>query len=77
MCFLFKGMVGDNTVLDFTPTTAAQFALTDAQAPDKVYLQVEREGEQSHHQSMIEIFTRNYVAFSGHNYPHTLQPLQW
>lgn len=73
MCFLFKGMVGDNTALNFTPTDAAQFTLTDAQ--DKVYLQVEREGAQNHDQDVIEALTRNYVAFSGHNFPHTLQPL--
>ncbi|MEZ5534102.1 MAG: DUF3581 domain-containing protein [Thiolinea sp.] len=73
MCFLFKGMVGDNTPLNFTPTDAAQFALKDDK--DKVYLEVEREGAQSHDQQMIETLTRNYVAFSGHNFPHTLQPL--
>lgn len=73
MCFLFKGMVGDNTPLNFTPTDAAHFALTDDK--DKVYLEVEREGAQSHDQQVIETLTRNYVAFSGHNFPHTLQPL--
>lgn len=73
MCFLFKGMVGDNTPLNFTPTDDPEFTLTDDR--DKVYLEVQREGEQSHDQAMIEMLTRNYVAFSGQNFPHTLQPL--
>lgn len=73
MSFLFKGMVGANTALNFTPTDAAQFALTDDNG--KVYLEVEREGAQSHDQQIIEALSRNYVAFSGHNFPHTLQPL--
>lgn len=73
MCFLFKGMVGDNTALNFNPTDEAQFTLTDDK--DKVYLEIGREGEQSHDQQMIEALTRNYVAFSGQNFPHTLQPL--
>lgn len=73
MCFLFKGMVGDGTPLNFKATDDAHFTLTDDK--DKVYLEVEREGEQSHDQAMIEALTRNYVAFSGQNFPHTLQPL--
>nr|CAA6826730.1 MAG: Unknown protein [uncultured Thiotrichaceae bacterium] len=73
MCFIFKGMVGDNTALNFTPSDDAEFALTDDK--EKVYLEVERSGELSHDQQMIETLTRNYVAFSGQNFPHTLQPL--
>ncbi len=73
MCFVFKGMVGDNTTLNFNPTDDAQLTLTDDNG--KVYLEVEREGEQSHDQATIEMLTRNYVAFSGQNFPHTLQPL--
>lgn len=73
MCFLFKGMVGDNTPLNFTPTEADEFALTDDQ--DRTCLDVSREGVRSHSPELIEALTRNYVAFSGKNFPHTLQPL--
>lgn len=73
MSFLFKGMVGDGTALNFNATDAAQFTLTDDK--DKVYLEVHREGDSSNDQQMIEALTRQYVAFSGQNFPHTLQPL--
>ena len=73
MRFVFKGMVGDNTALNFTPTDAAQFSISDAK--DKTYLEVERSGQPHHNDAFIEILTRNYVAFSGRNFPHTLHPL--
>lgn len=73
MRFVFKGMVGDNTALNFMPTEAEQFAITDAK--EKIYLEVERSGTQHHDEAFIENLTRNYVAFSGRNFPHTLQPL--
>ena len=73
MRFVFKGMVGDNTALNFTPTDAAHFSITDAK--DKTYLEVERSGQPHHDDAFIETLTRNYVAFSGRNFPHTLHPL--
>lgn len=73
MRFVFKGMVGDNTALNFTPTQADTFAISDDK--DKTYLEVERSGAQHHDSGFIENLTRNYVAFSGQNFPHTLQPL--
>ncbi len=73
MRFVFKDMVGANTALDFTPTPAAQFAINDAKG--KTYLEVTRSGSQQHDAALIERLTRSYVAFSGRNFPHTLQPL--
>ncbi|MGB0847990.1 MAG: DUF3581 domain-containing protein [Thiolinea sp.] len=73
MSFVFKGMVGDNTSLNFAPTDADDFHITDDK--DKIYLEVSRSGKQHHNTDFIETLTRNYVAFSGRNFPHTLQPL--
>ncbi len=72
MTFIFKGMVGHDTPLDFTPTDAAEFDITGG---GKTYMSVAREGAQQHDPALIEELTRNYVAFSGRNFPHTIQPL--
>lgn len=73
MSFIFKGMVGDNDPLDFSPTDAPAFDISNG--ADKVYLRVEREGNVLKNPALAEILSRNYVAFSGHNYPYTIQPL--
>lgn len=73
MTFIFKGMVGNNDPLDFSPTEANAFDISNG--ADKVYLRVEREGEILTNPVLAETLSRNYVAFSGHNYPYTLQPL--
>lgn len=73
MTFIFKGMVGNNDPLDFSPTDANAFDISNG--ADKVYLRVEREGEILKNPVLAETLSCNYVAFSGHNYPYTLQPL--
>ena len=73
MTFIFKGMVGDNDPLDFTPTDANEINISNG--AEKVYLRVEREGEIVKDPALTETLSRNYVAFSGHNYPYTIQPL--
>lgn len=73
MTFIFKGMVGNNDPLDFSPTDANAFDISNG--ADKVYLRVEREGEILTNPVLAETLSRNYVAFSGHNYPYTIQPL--
>ncbi|HPE61332.1 MAG TPA: DUF3581 family protein [Thiolinea sp.] len=73
MEFVFKGMVGRDTMLDFTPTGADAFALCNDQG--KVFVSIRRSGPVSHDAALIENLTRHYVAFSGLNFPHTIQPL--
>ena len=73
MTFIFKGMVGDNDPLDFSPSDAPEINISNG--ADKVYLRVEREGEILKNPELAETLSRNYVAFSGHNYPYTIQPL--
>lgn len=73
MVFKFTGMVGKETTLTFPKTDDAEFAIIGHRG--KTYLEVERSGEASHDQAQIEMLTRDYVAFSGRNFPHILAPL--
>ncbi|NQT96847.1 MAG: DUF3581 domain-containing protein [Candidatus Marinimicrobia bacterium] len=73
MRFTFTGMVRDGAELIFPDLPGDQFAITDQKG--KSYLQVERNGETSSNAHLIEKLTRNYVAFSGQNFPHILVPL--
>ncbi len=73
MHFTFSGMVGHDVLLNFPDTDAGQIAVTDNEG--KTYLQVERSGGLSKDSALIESFTRDYVAFSGQNFPYVLVPL--
>lgn len=73
MTFRFLGMVGEGISLVFPAQAGDAFDITDESG--KVYLQVERSGRTTHDAAVIEAFSRRYVAFSGQNFPHFLQPL--
>lgn len=75
MHFVFSGMVGDSVPLIFPDVDAGAnaFDVVDNQA--KTYLQIERSGAISRDQAMIEALIRDYVEFSGHNFPYVLVPL--
>ena len=73
MHFIFSGMVGHGVLLNFPDTDAERIDVTDNQG--KTYLQVERSGALSRDSALIESFTRDYVAFSGQNFPYVLVPL--
>jgi len=73
MYFNFSGMVGNGVLLNFPDTDAEQIDVTDHQG--KPYLQVERSGGLSRDSTLIESFIRDYVAFSGQNFPYVLVPL--
>ncbi|MGZ5027868.1 MAG: DUF3581 domain-containing protein [Methylobacter sp.] len=73
MHFIFSGMVGHDVPLNFPDTDAEQFDVNDDQG--KTYLQVQRSGGLSRDSALIESFTRDYVAFSGQNFPYVLVPL--
>ena len=73
MSFTFQGMVGHNVLLNFPETTASSFEVSDDAG--KSYLKVDRSGDNSCDETMIENFIRSYVAFSGPNFPHVLVPL--
>ena len=73
MHFIFAGMVGHDVLLNFPDTDAEQIDVNDNQ--DKTYLQIERSGGLSRDSALIESFIRDYVAFSGQNFPYVLVPL--
>jgi len=73
MHFIFSGMVGHGVLLNFPDTDADKIDVTDNQG--KVYLQIERSGKVSRDQALIEVLIRDYVAFSGQNFPYVLVPL--
>jgi hypothetical protein len=73
MHFIFSGMVGHGIQLNFPDTDATQIDVNDNQG--KTYLQIERSGNLSRESALIESFTRDYVAFSGQNFPYVLVPL--
>jgi hypothetical protein len=73
MHFIFSGMVGHGVLLNFPDTDAEQIEVNDNDG--KTYLQIERSGDLSRDSALIESFTRDYVAFSGQNFPYVLVPL--
>ncbi len=74
MHFTFAGMVGHGDLtLDFSETDASQFEIVGSNG--KTILKVERSGQQTQNESVVNEVIRNYVAFSGHNFPHILVPL--
>lgn len=73
MRFKFSGMVGDGDTLVLEDDPGDKFDLRDTDG--KAYLSVERSGDISHEQSLIERLACSYVTFSGHNFPHIMVPL--
>ncbi|MEQ1531616.1 MAG: DUF3581 domain-containing protein [Methylococcales bacterium] len=73
MHFNFSGMVGHDVLLKFPDTDAEQIDVNGEQG--KTYLQVERSGDISRDSALIESLIRDYVAFSGQNFPFILVPL--
>ena len=73
MTFNYTGMVGNGVLLKFPKRPTETFDIVDNQG--KQYLEVNRNGDNSTDMQLIEAFTRAYVAFSGHSFPHILVPL--
>ncbi len=73
MAFKYTGMVGKDVDLVFPAETADAFSIKDVN--DKPYLEISRTGEINQNLALIEAFSRAYVAFSGHSFPHILVPL--
>jgi len=73
MDFRFAGMVGKGTELIFPEDSGQTVEIHDLRG--KLMLQVQRDGAISHDRALIEHFARNYVAFSGQNFPGILVPL--
>ena len=73
MRFEFSGMVSADTPLVLPESPADQFEIADAR--EKTYLKVSRSGDQFQDQQVLESLIKNYVFFSGQNFPHILVPL--
>ena len=73
MCFRFSGMVGDRVQLIFPDTSDPEVTISGDNG--KEYLHLQRDGECTQDQQVIEKLIRIYVAFSGHAFPHILVPM--
>ncbi|MBD8514505.1 DUF3581 domain-containing protein [Photobacterium sp. WH77] len=69
----FAGMITDGVALAINTKSSNDLSLVDEKG--KEYLHVLREGEVTHNASLIETVTKNYVQFSGKNFPHIMVPL--
>ncbi|MES9843629.1 MAG: DUF3581 family protein [Candidatus Sedimenticola sp. 6PFRAG5] len=73
MRVLFAGMVGDGIHLDFPEAKNGNIDIEDDSG--KTYLSIERDGEVSTDQQLVETLACNYVKFSGTAFPDVLVPL--
>ncbi len=73
MSFRFASLVGHGVTLLFPEEIGEEHELQGAAG--KTYLHVNRSGNNNCDQQLVESFSRQYVSFSGHNFPHILVPL--
>lgn len=73
MTFNYSGMVGKGINLVFPNEASDHFAILDDKG--KEYLDVACSGDTTNDAQLIESFSKAYVAFSGHSFPHILVPL--
>jgi hypothetical protein len=73
MSFNFAGMVSADTELSFPESPGDHFKIVDGR--EKSYLEVSRSGQVANDAAAIESLTKNYVYFSGQNFPHFLVPI--
>jgi hypothetical protein len=73
MRFNYTGMVGKDVPLVFPGEMSDSMTIQDQNG--KCYLEIEKQGQVSQDQVLIEAFSKAYVAFSGHSFPHLLVPL--
>jgi len=73
MQFDFLGLVNDEIKLGFADSNDSKLVITGDNGKD--YLTVDRDGEINKDERKIEKLIRQYVAFSGHTFPHILVPL--
>lgn len=73
MTFIFSGMVTDGVALRIENGTEGEWRIVDGRG--KEYLRAAYAGCPNCDPAAVESLVRNYVRFSGHNFPHILQPL--
>jgi hypothetical protein len=75
MRFKFMGMVGENTMLRVFSLDPSRSRLAITDENDKRLLEIDRIGEKSRSPELIEALIKNYIVFSGQNFPALLMPL--
>lgn len=77
MTFQFRELVKADSRLIYPSSsdTDRDFQLNVINSRDKTVLGVSAKGKSSMNTDQIEQLIKNYVAFSGHNFPHILVPL--
>ncbi len=75
MAFRFLDLVAADTPLNYPAWVAGDNELQVLNSKDKAVLGVQYDGESSDDEHGIEQLLKNYVAFSGQNFPHILVPL--
>lgn len=73
MSFTFTNMVGDNVGLIFPETDSNHIVVTTKSG--KSILEISRSGKINTDTKLIESLIKNYVRFSGQNFPSLLMPL--
>lgn len=73
MSFTFTNMVGDNVGVIFPEADGDHIVITNENG--RSVLEINRQGNTSHDPELIESLIKNYVAFSGQNFPTLLMPL--
>jgi hypothetical protein len=73
MNFIFSGMVGEGVPLHFNETEAGKLQIVNEAG--KEFLRAEYDGTPNSNQEVITNLVQSYVRFSGHNFPHVLEPL--
>lgn len=73
MSFTFTNMVGANVGLIFPDVDSDHIVVTNEQG--KSVLEIKKQGNTSHDPALIESLIKNYVVFSGQNFPNLLMPL--
>lgn len=73
MRFTFTNMVGDNVALNFPKTDSSPIIITNEHG--KSVLEITKSGNTSTDTALIESLIKNYVLFSGENFPTLLMPL--
>jgi len=73
MSFTFTNMVGDGMQLNFPAADSDNIVVTNEQG--KSVLEISKKGATSHDPDLIESLIKNYIVFSGQNFPTLLMPL--
>ena len=73
MSFTFTNMIGDNVGVNFPEDKGDHLVITNENG--RSVLEIDRKGETSHSPELIDSLIKNYVLFSGQNFPTLLMPL--